>query len=247
MWDDRVPSFHVGKEGIKLKLFAIADTHLSLRADKQMDVFHGWDNYVERLEENWRKLVSDDDIVVIPGDVSWEMDLADCMTDFAFLNGLPGQKILMKGNHDFWWATRQKMDAFLDQNGFHSIQILHNNAFQFGDYTLVGTRGWFYDAEKDADQKVLLREANRLRMSIAAGRALGGELICFLHYPPLTINQRCDEIINVLKEEEITRCYYGHLHGPSLSIAYNGTAEGIEFQLVSADYLHFCPYFIEKI
>lgn len=230
-----------------MKLFAIADTHLSLGADKPMDVFQGWNDYVERLEENWRKLVAEEDVVVIPGDISWEMDLASCLRDFSFLHHLPGRKILMKGNHDYWWTTKRKMDSFLEANGFDSLQILHNNAFRFGDYTVVGTRGWFYDAEKDADQKVLLREANRLRMSITAGRALGGELLCFLHYPPLSINQQCDEMMRVLKEEGITRCYYGHLHGPSLSVAFNGTLDDIRFQLVSADYLHFCPYFIEKI
>ncbi len=230
-----------------MKLFAIADTHLSLGADKPMDVFHGWNDYVERLEANWKKLVGEDDIVVIPGDVSWEMELDRCVRDFAFLDRLPGRKILMKGNHDYWWTTRRKMDAFLAQQGFSSLQILHNNAFRFGDYTLVGTRGWFYDAEKDAEQKVLLREAARLRMSIAAGRALGGELICFLHYPPLSLNQRCEEMLSVLREERISRCYYGHLHGPSLPFAFNGTADGTAFQLVSADYLHFCPLLIEKI
>jgi len=229
-----------------LKLFALADTHLSLRADKAMDVFPGWNDYVPRLEKNWRNLVGDDDVVVIPGDISWEMDLRTCADDFAFLDRLPGRKILLKGNHDYWWSTKRKMDAFLEENGFSSLHILHNNAFRFGDYTIVGTRGWFYDAEKDADQKVLLREANRLRMSIAAGRALGGELIAFLHYPPLSINQRCDEMLRVLREENIRRCFYGHLHGPSLGVAFNGTLDGIHFQLISADYLHFCPYLIEK-
>lgn len=230
-----------------MKLFAIADTHLSLRADKPMHVFAGWTDYLERLEYNWKKLVAADDIVVIPGDISWEMELERCADDFSFLDRLPGQKILMKGNHDYWWTTRRKMDAFLEAQGFSSLHFLHNNAFRFGDCTLVGTRGWFYDAENDADKKVLLREVNRLRMSIAAGRALGGELICFLHYPPLSLNQQCDELVSVLKQENISRCYYGHLHGPSLPFAYNGTRDGIAFQLVSADYLHFCPLFIEKI
>ena len=230
-----------------MKLFTIADLHLSLRTDKPMDVFPGWADYVERLEANWRKLVSPEDVVVIPGDISWEMDLEKCRDDFAFLDSLPGQKLLMKGNHDYWWTTKKKMDAFLADNDFSSLHILFNNAYRFGDYTIVGTRGWFYDAEHDPGNKVLLREAGRLRLSIAAGRALGGDLICFLHYPPLTINQQCDEIMSVLKEEGITRCFYGHLHGPSLSLAYNGIAEGTSFQLVSADYLRFCPFFIEKI
>ena len=212
-----------------------------------MDVCAGWSDYVERLEANWRKLVSPEEVFVIPGDISWEMDLEKCRDDFAFLDSLPGQKLLMKGNHDYWWTTKKKMDAFLADNDFSSLHILFNNAYRFGDYTIVGTRGWFYDAEHDPGNKVLLREAGRLRLSIAAGRAIGGELICFLHYPPLTINQQCDEIMSVLKEEGITRCFYGHLHGPSLSLAYNGIAEGTSFQLVSADYLRFCPFFIEKI
>lgn len=230
-----------------MHLFAIGDTHLSLRTDKPMDVFHGWSNYVERLEENWRKLVANDDVVIIPGDISWEMDLQRCKQDFAFLHRLPGTKILMKGNHDYWWTTKRKMDAFLEENDFSTLKILHNNAYRFGDYTVVGTRGWFYDAEKDPDQKVLKREAGRLRMSIQAGKALGGELICFLHYPPLSLSQSCEELLSVLREEQIKRCFYGHLHGPSTSIAFNGTKDDTRFQLISADYLHFCPFLVEKI
>ena len=230
-----------------MKLFTIADLHLSLRADKPMDVFPGWADYVERLEANWRKLVSQEDIVVVPGDISWEMDLANCKEDFAFLDRLPGQKLLMKGNHDYWWSTKKKMDAFLADNGFSSLHILFNNAYRFGDVTLVGTRGWFYDAENDPEKKVLLREAGRLRLSIQAGKALGGELICFLHYPPVSLNLTCDEILDVLKEAGIKRCYYGHLHGASTAQACNDVFDGIRFQLVSADYLHCCPFFIEKI
>ena len=230
-----------------MKLFAIADTHLSLRCNKPMDVFPGWTAYTARLENNWRRLVSPDDVVVIPGDISWEMELTQCKQDFAFLDALPGRKIIMKGNHDYWWTTKRKMDAFLAENEFTSIAVLHNNAFRFGDFTVVGTRGWFYDAEKDADQKVLLREAGRLRMSIQAGRALGGEMICFLHYPPLTVNQQCKELLQVLHEERIRRCFYGHLHGPSMGLAFNGEHDGIRFQLISADYLHFCPFLVEKI
>ena len=193
-----------------MHLFAIADTHLSLRTNKPMDIFQGWSDYVQRLEANWRRLVTDDDVVVIPGDISWEMDLQKCTQDFAFLDRLPGTKILMKGNHDYWWTTKRKMDAFIEQNGFSTLKILFNNAYRFGDYTIVGTRGWFYDAEADADKKVLLREKGRLKMSIDAGKALGGELICFLHYPPLSLNQSCEELLSVLRDEQIRRCYYGH-------------------------------------
>ena len=230
-----------------MHLFAIADTHLSLRTNKPMDIFQGWSDYVQRLEANWRRLVTDDDVVVIPGDISWEMDLQKCKQDFAFLDRLPGTKILMKGNHDYWWTTKRKMDAFIEQNGFSTLKILFNNAYRFGDYTIVGTRGWFYDAEADADKKVLLREKGRLKMSIDAGKALGGELICFLHYPPLSLNQSCEELLSVLRDEQIQRCYYGHLHGPSTSLAFIGDRDDIHFQLISADYLHFCPFLVEKI
>ena len=229
-----------------MHLFAIADTHLSLRTNKPMDIFQGWSNYVQKLEANWRRLVTDEDVVVIPGDISWEMDLNCCKQDFAFLNSLPGTKILMKGNHDYWWTTKRKLDVFLEENGFSTLKILFNNAYRFGNYTIVGSRGWFYDAEADADRKVLLREQGRLRLSIEAGKALGGELICFLHYPPLSLNQNCEELLSVLREEQIRRCFYGHLHGPSTSLAFNGEREGTHFQLISADYLHFCPFFVEK-
>ena len=212
-----------------------------------MDVFPGWADYVERLEQNWRKLVSDDDVVVIPGDISWEMDLERCKADFTFLDALPGQKLLLKGNHDYWWSTKKKLDEFLTENNFSTLKILFNNAYRFGDYTVVGTRGWFYDAEHDPDNKVLLREAGRLRLSVEAGRALGGELICFLHYPPVSVNQSCEELLDVLREAGIRRCYYGHLHGASTAQAVNDVYDGLRFQLVSADYLHFCPYLVEKI
>ena len=145
-----------------MSLFAIADTHLSLSADKPMDIFEGWSDYQSRLEKNWRAVVADGDTVVIPGDVSWAMGIEKAAADFAFLNGLPGRKIIMKGNHDYWWTTMRKMEKFLSENGFDTISILHNNAYRVGDIAVCGTRGWFFDAEQDADKKVLLREAGRL-------------------------------------------------------------------------------------
>lgn len=229
-----------------MSLFAIGDPHLSLGTDKPMDVFPGWADYVPRLERGWRALVKADDTVILPGDISWAMSLERTKADFDFLNRLPGQKILLKGNHDYWWSTRRKMDAFLEANGFSTLKILHNNAYRIGDFTVCGTRGWFFDAEHDADKKVLLREAGRLRMSIAEGKKLGGTLLVFLHYPPLSLLQTCDEIMTVLKEEGVTRCYYGHLHGASRYNAAIGLHDGITFSLVSADHLGFCPKMIEK-
>lgn len=211
-----------------------------------MSVFYGWNDHVERIEKNWKAIVDEKDVVVIPGDISWAMSLEGAKKDFEFIHSLPGTKIILKGNHDYWWNTKRKMDLFLEENGFDSIKILHNNAFRFDNFTICGSRGWFYDAEADADMKVVRREAGRLRMSITEGKKLGGEIIMFLHYPPLSLVEQCDELLNVLSEEGIRRCYYGHLHGGSTSGAFIGEHCQTKFGLVSADYLGFCPKLIEK-
>ena len=229
-----------------MALYAIGDTHLSLSVNKPMTVFSGWDNYVERLEQNWRGLVAPEDTVVIPGDVSWGMSLEQAKADFAFLQRLPGRKLLLKGNHDYWWYTRRKMDAFLAENGFDTLRIVHNDAVPVdGRVAVCGTRGWFFDAEQDADRKVLLREVGRLEASIQAARETGLEPVAFLHYPPLYAGQRCPELLEVLRREGIRRCYYGHVHSAGIRQAFNGEEEGISFRLVSADALHFCPLRIE--
>ncbi len=230
-----------------MSIFTIADTHLSFSCDKPMDIFGGWSDYVSRLEANWRALVNEDDTVVIPGDISWAMSLEGAEEDFRFLHRLPGRKIILKGNHDYWWTTKKKMDSFLAEKGFDTISILHNNAFKVGDYVLCGTRGWFYDAEKSADMKVLLREASRLERSIEEGEKLGGEIIAFLHYPPVMQMGRCEEMFSVLQKHGIKRCYYGHLHGESTARSVTGTVDGVKLSLISADFLSFCPQLVEKI
>ena len=226
---------------MRMALYAIADLHLSLGEEKPMDIFRGWTNYIDRLTRNWTALVQPADTVVVAGDVSWAMSLDGARTDFAFLDRLPGKKLLLKGNHDYWWNTRRKMDAFLASQGFESIRILHNSAERYEPWALCGSRGWFFDAEPDSDKKVLLREVGRLQMSIDAGRALGGVPLVFLHYPPVTAAARCDEIMDALHRNGITRCWYGHLHGPSIRRAVQGVVEGIEFRLVSCDAVDFTP------
>ncbi|MCM1363911.1 MAG: metallophosphoesterase [Faecalibacterium sp.] len=229
-----------------MSLFALGDTHLSFGTNKPMDIFRGWNDYEKRLEKNWRAIVNEDDTVVIAGDISWAMKLEEAVSDFKFLNSLPGRKIIMKGNHDYWWQTKKKLDEFVKANDFDTIEIMFNNAFKVGDFVVCGSRGWFYDAEKSADMKVLKREAGRLKMSIDCAKQLGGEPIVFLHYPPVTQTQECEEIMNVLKSEDIKRCYYGHLHGESTLNSFNGIRDEVEFRLISADYLGFCPKLIEK-
>lgn len=230
-----------------MALFAIGDTHLSISTGKSMDIFGGWNDYEKRLESNWKRLIRPEDTVVIAGDISWCMNLEEGLADFRFLDSLPGKKIILKGNHDYWWATKKKADEFFQKYSLDSLNILHNNAYEADGVAICGTRGWFFDAENDADKKVVLREAGRLKMSIDAARATGLEPVVFLHYPPLSQDRKCDEIYNVLVEENIKRCYYGHLHSYSHANAFNGERDGIRFQLISSDFLGFCPALVAKI
>ncbi|MBR5502226.1 MAG: metallophosphoesterase [Oscillospiraceae bacterium] len=225
-----------------MSIFAIADTHLSLGVKKPMDIFNGWQGYEKRLEENWRLLVKDTDTVVLPGDISWGMTMPQALPDLQFLDRLPGQKIILKGNHDYWWPTRAKMDAFFEQNSITTIRALFHDAVLAEGKALCGTRSWFYEQD-EPDEKVFLRELGRLRMSLEEAKKLEAEeIIAFLHYPPLYQNFRCEEIISLLKEYGVTRCFYGHIHGPSIQYAFQGESDGIEFKLVSADSLRFVPY-----
>jgi len=228
-----------------MAVYTIADLHLSFGTDKPMDVFSGWENYTDRIAQNWQRLVTPEDTVVIAGDISWAMDIKDTVKDFTYLNNLNGKKILMKGNHDYWWATKSKMDKFLAENGFDTMSILHNTYYEAGGIAICGSRGWFYDAEKDEDMKVLHREVGRLKMSIEPAIKAGLEPVVFLHYPPVYNNTECAEIMNVLREYKIKKCFYGHIHGGNAAKrAVTGEYDGIIFRLVACDYLKFTPLYI---
>lgn len=229
-----------------MSVFVIGDLHLSLGTDKPMDVFRGWENYVDRLTENWNRVVSNDDTVIVPGDISWAMKLENTETDMRYINDtLHGKKILLKGNHDYWWATLGKMNRFLDEKGFDRIRILFNNAFLEEGICVVGTRGWINDGTDPFDAKVLAREEGRLRMSCEAGKKLGGEMVAFIHYPPLYNGEKNESILGIIREYGIKRCYYGHIHGRSSHAkAFIGEYEGTQYRMVSADYIGFMP---EKI
>ena len=225
-----------------MALYAIGDLHLSLASNKPMDVFGaGWTNYVERIREGFSAL-TEDDVTVLCGDLSWAMGLEESLEDFRFIDALPGKKYIIKGNHDYWWNTASKMKKFFEANGLTTMEVMHNNSFLYGDVALCGTRGWFYEEDAAAgshNDKVLQRELGRLETSLkAAGER---EKICFLHYPPLYHGYRCEEVLKLLKQYDVKRCCYGHLHGPSHRLAVRGAAEGIEFTMVSADYLSFSP------
>jgi len=229
-----------------MSLFAIADLHLSLGTNKPMDIFKGWDNYVERLEKNWRAVVGEEDTVVIAGDISWAMRIEDSVADFAMIHSLPGKKLILKGNHDYWWTTRKKMEEFFAENGFTSIGIIYNSAESVGEYAVCGTRGWFYDAELSGeDQTVLLREVGRLNLSLDAAEKTGLEPVVFLHYPPLYAQSECGEMMEVLRARGIKRCYYGHIHGGrAAEKAVAGVVDGIEFFLIACDSLNFTPILV---
>ena len=224
-----------------MSIFTLGDPHLSFGAAKPMDVFTGWGNHTQRLEDNWRRLVQEEDTVVLPGDISWAMTLEQALPDFQFLHSLPGTKIILKGNHDYWWTTRKKIEDFWARHDLSTLRLLHNDAILVEGVALCGSRGWFFDCEEAGDRKVLLREAGRLRTSIREGKKLSDRVCVFLHYPPIAGGRRCDEIIAVLVDEGVRNCWYGHLHGASIPWAYRGEAGGIRFELVSADALQFCP------
>ncbi len=227
-----------------MSLYVLSDPHLSLTTDKSMTVFPGWDDYVTRLETQWRRLVTEQDTVVLAGDITWAMTMEEALEDFRFLNALPGRKLLFKGNHDYWWCTRRKMDTFFEEHGLDTLRVVHNDAVEVdGRYAVCGTRGWFYDDAED-NAKILRREAERLRTSIAAAKQTGLEPIVFLHYPPLFDGRACEELTDVLREQGIRRCYYGHVHGAGIRQAFEGEWEGITFRLTSCDALRFCPLYI---
>lgn len=229
-----------------MAVFAIGDTHLSLGVDKPMDIFGGWQDYQDRLLKNWTRLVSPEDTVVIPGDISWALNLENTLEDFKFLDSLPGTKIIGKGNHDYWWETLTKMNAFLEANDLKTIKFLFNNAYEVGDIAICGSRGWFFDDETDSSDKIISRECGRLKTSIDAAIATGKQPVAFLHYPPISRDKICEPIMQVLLDNKIEKCYYAHLHGASIAYAFRDTYEGIKFDLISADSLEFTPKFISR-
>lgn len=231
-----------------MSLFVIADLHLSFGCNKPMDVFPGWKDYTQRLEQNWRSLVKESDTVVIAGDISWAMKLEETEQDFAFIHQLPGEKILMKGNHDYWWSTKSKIERFLQEKGFTSMKVLHNNAYIVEDVAICGTRGWFYNSETEEDIKIVNREVGRLIASLddAVKQDANVQPIVFLHYPPVYGNMACAGILDVLETRHIQQCYFGHIHGNQASKkAVRGNYHGIKMHLISCDYVNFMPILVK--
>ncbi len=225
-----------------MALYAIGDLHLCLGADKPMDVFGGaWVGYLEKLKEGL-SVISQDDTTVLLGDLSWALDLEHAREDFAWIDQIPGRKIILKGNHDYWWSTAAKFYNFCQNNGFSNQWILNNNHYEYNGYAICGTRGWFFEEERSDthDEKVFKRELIRLESSLKSA----GDLpkLVFLHYPPRYKGYTCDEILDLLHRYDVRQCFYGHLHGASHGLAMEGQWDGIEYKLLSADRLNFQPY-----
>ena len=229
-----------------MAIYTIGDLHLSFNENKPMSIFgENWEGYEEKVKENWTKLVKEEDMVVLPGDFSWSMYLKDTYKDFEYLNNLPGKKLLLKGNHDYWWSTVNSMRNYIKENHFKNIDFIYNNAYEFENIIIVGTRGWAIGEDAES-KRMLQREMARLELSIKNGIENYGEnkeIIAFLHYPPI-INQNIqnnemNESIRILKKYDIQKCYYGHLHGTAIKEAVEGEYFGIAFKLVSADAIQF--------
>lgn len=237
-----------------MSLYVISDLHLSTNesTNKSMEKFGTrWNGYHQKIKKSFDAIVTDNDTVVIPGDISWAMTLDEALSDFKFLDSLPGTKIIGKGNHDFWWSTASKINAFFEANDIKTIKLLHNNAYKLDNCIICGSRGWFYDqkqqktvGEVDYD-KIIAREAQRLDLSINAALSLKEDdpslpVLAFLHFPPVFGDFVCDKILDILKKHGINRCYYGHIHN-NYTLPKSFVYDGITFTMVAADYLGFVP------
>ena len=225
-----------------MALYAIGDLHLCLGAPKPMDIFGGaWVGYMDKLKEGI-SVITPEDTTVLLGDLSWALGMEAAKADFAWMNQIPGRKIILKGNHDYWWSTASKFHKFCDENGFENFHDLNNNCFEYEEIAICGTRGWFFEEERSGehDEKVFRRELGRLETSLkAAGEK---RKLVFLHYPPRYKGYECQEILEMLRNYEVRQCFYGHLHGASHGLAQEGQWDGIDFKLVAADKLQFKPW-----
>ncbi|OPZ20802.1 MAG: Calcineurin-like phosphoesterase [Firmicutes bacterium ADurb.BinA205] len=226
-----------------MSLYVLADLHLCFSdPTKTMSIFNGWQDYQERIKKHWLENIKDGDTIVLPGDISWGMSLAEAVPDFRFINELPGEKIIIKGNHDYWWTTMKKMEEFLSAEGFTTIKILHNNHYRYENYGICGTRGWVNMPGETQDEKVLKREVQRLETSIRSALAENLEPIVFLHYPPIFATNFNYDILEILYRYNIKDCYYGHIHGRSAhELCVKNTYDDINFHLIAGDYLQFIP------
>ena len=224
-----------------MALYAISDLHLAFNSDKPMGIFgEHWFKHDDKIKNNWLAKITDDDTVLIAGDISWSMKQDESRVDLDWIDSLPGRKIISKGNHDYWWTSISKLNKMYENTNF-----IQNNYFTYGDYAICGTRGWICEGTKgfsEHDQKIYKREQIRLELSLKTAKDAGyNKFICMIHYPPM--NDKFDEsgFIQILKKYNVEKVVYGHIHGPGLSKVFNGTKDGIEYIMTSCDYIDFDP------
>ncbi len=231
-----------------MRVFAISDLHLALSEDKPMDIFGpAWENYMQRIDDRWNLVVAQDDLVLLPGDLSWATYLNNSKHDFMYLAALPGKKIISKGNHDYWWTTHSKLSKFLQELSIQNISFLQNNAYFYEDFVVVGTRGWKNPKDEgftEGDEKIYNREMERLKLSLSHTKGFNGTKIAMLHYPPFSSKSEATGFVDVMQSFGVDICVYGHLHGRSSNYAIEGLVDGIRYHLVSADYLKFEPLYL---
>ena len=239
-----------------MSIYAMADLHLSENANKPMDVFGSrWQGYTEKIKKNWSAVIKDEDCVIVPGDISWAASLSEALPDFKLIDSLPGTKYIGKGNHDYWWQTSAKLNKFFADNDLKTIKLLYNNAYDLGEIIITGSRGWYIEERlqntvNETDYNLVVnREVGRLRIGLLEALKLkegsNKQIVVFTHFPPVYKDFVCEPIIDTLKEFNIQKCYFGHLHSNYLdpsSIDY----EGIRFEIISSDYLNFVPKLIFK-
>ncbi len=229
-----------------MKIFAIGDLHLAGAVDKPMDIFGpAWENHARRIADAWRAFVSDDDIVLLPGDFSWAMRLEDAVVDMALVDALPGKKVLVRGNHDYWWNSLAKVRGILPP----SMRVVQNDCCSEGDLHIAGTRGWSCPMSAGflpEDQKVYDREVARLGMSLQK-MPQQGMRIAMLHFPPFNENRSPSGFTDLLERHSISLVVYAHLHGKSCRSGFEGMRNGIEYHLVSADHIGFQPKLVLEL
>lgn len=225
-----------------MRLFAIADLHLPGGDEKPMNVFGAhWEGHFRRISEDWRARVSEEDAVLIPGDISWAMQLADAVPDLRSIGELPGRKLLIKGNHDYWWSSLTRVQEAMGEG----MTALQHTAADLGPWVVCGTRGWVFPTPaaplNDEDQKVFLRELARLRLGLDAASAIaaGRPIVVMLHYPPLFDTQRDTGFTAILEQYRVHTAVYGHLHGAGIRAGFNGEHNGVRYALTSCDSLDF--------
>jgi len=225
-----------------MRLFAVSDLHLSGHDPKPMDIFGaGWENHWQKIAEDWQSKVTDDDLVLIGGDISWAMQPQHAQEDLDAIGAMPGQKLLLRGNHDYWWGSLSRVRAMMPEGMF----VLQNDAWVFGDTVIAGTRGWNIPAgnhDSDQDRKIFAREVQRLELSLKDAvrkRKEGMRLVVMMHYPPFDEKHHPSPMTDLLEQYGVSLVTYGHLHGMHLKNAFEGELRGVQYRMVSCDKLGF--------